>query len=109
MPEAIQQLQSLHYTCVIVDEAHRARRRKVPKTDASPEEVNEKAEPNKMMAFLRDIGSRTKSLLLATATPVQLHPLEAWDLLEILSRGNDGVLGGWTGRARGPGRVIAWP
>jgi hypothetical protein len=45
---------------------------------------------------LRVIGQRTKSMLLATATPVQLHPVEAWDLLHILSHGNDGVLGGWT-------------
>jgi hypothetical protein len=27
---------------------------------------------------------------------VQLHPVEAWDLLHILSHGNEGVLGGWT-------------
>jgi hypothetical protein len=32
-------------------------------------------------------------MLLATATPVQLHPIEAWDLLAILSAGNDAVLG----------------
>ena len=48
------------------------------------------------MAFLWQIGRKTKSMLLATATPVQLHPVEAWDLLHILSQGNDGVLGGWT-------------
>jgi hypothetical protein len=35
-------------------------------------------------------------MLLATATPVQLHPVEAWDLLDILSQDNNGVLGGWT-------------
>lgn len=96
LPEALQQLLTRRYTCVIVDEAHRARRRKVPKVDASPDEVDERAEPNKLMAFLRQIGPRTKSMLLATATPVQLHPVEAWDLLDILSHGNDGVLGGWT-------------
>lgn len=96
LPEALQQLLSRRYTCVIVDEAHRARRRKVPKVDASPDEVDERADPNKLMAFLRQIGEKTKSMLLATATPVQLHPLEAWDLLDILSHGNDGVLGGWT-------------
>ena len=95
-PEALEQLLSRRYTCVIVDEAHRARRRKVPKVDASPEEVDERAESNKLMAFLREIGPKTKSMLLATATPVQLHPVEAWDLLDILSQGNDGVLGGWT-------------
>ncbi|MFN9823094.1 MAG: helicase-related protein, partial [Planctomyces sp.] len=49
-----------------------------------------------LMNFLFRLGQRTKSLLLATATPVQLHPIEAWDLLRILSEGNDGVLGGRT-------------
>lgn len=92
----VEQLLARRYTCVIVDEAHRARRRNVPKVDAGPDEVDERAEPNKLMSFLKEIGPRTKSMLLATATPVQLHPLEAWDLLDVLSQGNDGVLGGWT-------------
>jgi hypothetical protein len=96
LPEALNQLLGRRYTCVIVDEAHRARRRKVPKVDAGPDEIDERAEPNKLMAFLRELGPRTKSLLLATATPVQLHPVEAWDLLHTLSFGNDGVLGGRT-------------
>lgn len=96
LSEALNQLLSRRYTCVIVDEAHRARRRKVPKVDASADEVNERADPNKLMAFLRELGSKTKSMLLATATPVQLHPVEAWDLLHVLSHGNEGVLGGWT-------------
>lgn len=94
--EAVSQLLSRQYTCVIVDEAHRARRRKVPKVDAGADEINERADPNKLMAFLRQIGLKTKSMLLATATPVQLHPVEAWDLLHILSHGNESVLGGWT-------------
>lgn len=94
--EAIGQLLGRRYACVIVDESHRARRRKVPKVDAKAEEIDEKADPNKLMAFLQLIGPKTKSMLLATATPVQLHPVEAWDLLHILSHGNDGVLGGWT-------------
>jgi hypothetical protein len=96
LSEAVNQLLNRHYTCVIVDESHRARRRKVPKVDAGTDEIDEKADPNKLMAFLREIGPRTKSMLLATATPVQLHPVEAWDLLHILSHGNAGVLGGWT-------------
>jgi len=96
LSEAVNQLLGRRYTCVIVDEAHRARRRKLPKVDADADEVNERAEPNKLMAFLREIGPKTKSMLLATATPVQLHPVEAWDLLHILSHGNEGVLGGWT-------------
>jgi hypothetical protein len=83
LAEAVKQLLSRRYTCVIVDKAHRARRRKVPKVDASADEINERADPNKLMAFLREIGPKTKSMLLATATPVQLHPVEAWDLLHI--------------------------
>ncbi len=100
LSEAVSQLLGRNYTCVIVDEAHRARRRKVPKVDAGPDEINTKAEPNKLMSFLREIGPKTKSMLLATATPVQLHPVEAWDLLHILSHGNEGVLGGWTRTSR---------
>lgn len=95
-PEAIRQLLGRRYTCVIVDEAHRARRRKVPRVDAGSDEIDDRGEPNKLMAFLREMGPRTKSMLLATATPVQLHPVEAWDLLFTLSHGNEGVLGGWT-------------
>lgn len=100
LPEALNQLLGRRYTCVIVDEAHRARRRKVPKVDAGADDIDERAEPNKLMRFLREIGLKTKSLLLATATPVQLHPVEAWDLLHILSHGHDGVLGGWTHTSR---------
>ena len=37
--------------------------------------------PNNLLRFLRAISPRTKSLLLATATPAQLHPVEAYDLL----------------------------
>ncbi len=98
--EVIQTLLGRNYTCVIVDEAHRARRRNLPKVDASADEIDAPAEPNKLMQFLRIIGSQTKSMLLATATPVQLHPVEAWDLLDVLSHGNDGVLGGATRTSR---------
>ena len=55
--------------------------------------MNERADPNKLMAFLCRLAGKTKSMLLATATPVQLHPVEAWDLLAILSEGNPSVLG----------------
>ena len=81
-------LLKIEYECVIVDEAHRSRRRKV--TDKA---LEEKAEPNNLMAFLLKIGMKTKSMLLATATPVQLHPIEAFDLLTVLAQGNDQVLG----------------
>jgi hypothetical protein len=97
LPEALQQLLQRRYTCVIVDEAHRARRRNVPKVDASPDEVDERAEPNKLMAFLKQIGPANQE---HAAWPRRHRcsciPVEAWDLLDILSHGNDGVLGGWT-------------
>jgi hypothetical protein len=39
-------------------------------------------------------------LLLATATPAQLRPVEAWDLLDVLNRGGETVLGGLWSRWR---------
>lgn len=86
--EIVQQLLDMDFECVIVDEAHRARRKNLV---AGKED--ERPDPNNLLRFLLKISSRTKSMLLATATPVQLNPIEAWDLLNILSQGSDGVLG----------------
>lgn len=86
--EVADYLKQMQFECIIVDEAHRARRRKV-----NDQAMFEKADPNNLMRFLWEISPRTKSLLLATATPVQLHPVEAWDLLKVLAIGNDMVLG----------------
>lgn len=98
----IQHLLNMEYECVIVDEAHRARRKNL-----GPGKEDEKPNPNNLMKFLLEISKRTKSMLLATATPVQLYPIEAWDLLNILSQANDSVLGSplsmWR---RYPGRAI---
>lgn len=86
--ETAQQLLQEHYECVVVDECHRARRRNLKKDGEQ-----EAADPNNLMDFLLRLAPQTKNLLLATATPVQLYPIEAYDLLDILSRGNDHVLG----------------
>lgn len=87
--EAAEYLKQLTYECIIVDEAHRARRKNL-----APDKEQEKPEPNNLMAFLCQISTKTKSLLLATATPVQLYPVEAWDLLNILAPiENESVLG----------------
>ena len=43
--------------------------------------------------FAEQLAARAKTLLLATATPVQLHSMELWDLLYILSMNNPQVLG----------------
>ncbi|MGH9967263.1 MAG: phospholipase D-like domain-containing anti-phage protein [Pyrinomonadaceae bacterium] len=82
-------LKEMWFECVIVDEAHNARRQNLGDgRDA------EKADPNNLLSFLYKMSGRTKSMMLATATPVQLRPIEAWDLLDVLSRGSEAVLGG---------------
>ncbi|MGH8501563.1 MAG: phospholipase D-like domain-containing anti-phage protein [Gammaproteobacteria bacterium] len=90
-------LVNMEFECVILDEAHRARRRNL-----SPGREYDAPQPNNLLKFLHDISRRTKSLLLATATPVQLHPVEAWDLLDALARGSEAVLGGYGSRWRKP-------
>ena len=87
--EAVAPLLGMNFECVILDEAHRARRRHLAGRRAYAA-----AQPNNLLKFLREISPRTKSLLLATATPVQLHPIEAFDLLDALAQGSSAVLGG---------------
>lgn len=77
-----------HYECVILDEAHRARRRN-PSKDAD----KHKADPNFLLQFINEISVKTKSLLLATATPVQVNTIEAYDLINALSISNLKVMG----------------
>ncbi|MDK0845884.1 phospholipase D-like domain-containing protein [Clostridium perfringens] len=93
--ECVQYLLSTEYECIITDEAHRARRKY-----SGEGKENDKAIPNNLMKFLLQISMNTKSMLLATATPVQLYPIECWDLLNILSQKNDSVLGGRFSRWR---------
>lgn len=86
--ELLEQLLGMEFECVIVDEAHRARR-----TNLGKGKENQKPQPNNLMKFLLEISKNTKSMLLATATPVQMYPIECWDLLYVLSQKNDSVLG----------------
>lgn len=76
------------YECVIVDEAHRARRKNL-----GDKKELQSPDPNNLYEFLLKISRKTKSMLLATATPIQLYPIELWDLMNILSQKNDSVLG----------------
>ncbi|MPZ42196.1 MAG: helicase SNF2 [Betaproteobacteria bacterium] len=91
----------MDFDCVIVDEAHRARRKNL----ASGQEYDA-AQPNNLLAFVREISPHTRSLLLATATPVQLHPIEAWDLLDALACGSDAVLGAYGAPWRRPRQAL---
>ena len=88
-------LLSLNYEGVIVDESHRARR-----SNLGEAKELQSPEMNNLYRFLVQISKRTKSMLLATATPVQMYPIEAYDLLNILSQKNDSVLGGTTSNWR---------
>lgn len=70
---------------VILDEAHKARARGG---------LGDKAgEPNNLLAFMQQIGRRTRHLILGTATPIQTNVRELWDLLGILNSGAEFVLG----------------
>ena len=82
-------LKTLEFECIIVDEAHNARRKNL-----GEDRDAEKPDANNLLAFLYQLSTCTKSMLLATATPVQLRPVEAWDLLDVLTRGSEAVLGG---------------
>ncbi len=86
--DASRALASNDYECVILDEAHRARRRNL-----GPARASEGPDANNLLRFLYDVSRRTRSMLLATATPVQLDAIEAWDLLEALAKRDDRVLG----------------
>jgi hypothetical protein len=64
---------------VVVDEAHHARRQGY----ARPEP------PNRLLRLLQDLRDRTGGLLLLTATPMQIDPLEVWDLLRLVHLAGD--------------------
>ena len=70
---------------VILDEAHKARRA----GGLGPR----REEPNNLLDFMLKVASRTRHLLLGTATPIQTEVRELWDLLAILNSGTDFVLG----------------
>ena len=99
--DAVEWLTAMRFECVILDEAHRARRRNLRAYGQRG-----LAKPNNLLAFLRRISRQTRSLLLATATPVQLHPIEAYDLLDALAQGSDVVLGSAGSRWRNAERSL---
>lgn len=83
------QLLEKRFSCVIWDEAHKIRR-----GNLSESTVYSSPEKKLLYRFAEQLAARAKSMLLATATPVQLHSMELWDLLYILSVNNPQVLGG---------------
>lgn len=68
-------LQAKDWDLVVVDEAHHARRR-------NPSQRED--HPNRLLSLLRELKAKTKSLLLLTATPMQLDTVEVFDLLHLV-------------------------
>lgn len=65
---------------LVVDEAHHARRKDFK------EHIYR---PNRLLSLTSELSTQNKitGLMLMTATPMQVHPLEVWDLLKLLGLG----------------------
>lgn len=61
---------------IILDEAHHARRKGGG--------LNQENQPNQLLRLMRQLRQRTAGLILLTATPMQVSPVEVWDLLALL-------------------------
>ncbi len=70
---------------VILDEAHKARKKAILGRPAE--------EMNNILDFMVNIGPKTRHMLLGTATPIQTEVYELWDLMKALNSGVDFVLG----------------
>ncbi len=71
---------------VVLDEAHHARRR-------GAGGLNERG-PNHLLRLMQGLRGKTQGLVLMSATPMQVTPLEVWDLLDLL-----GLPAAWTPNA----------
>ena len=83
---ADQLLKAEPWDIVVLDEAHHARRRSGG--------VGPDVRPNKLLRLMRSVKDRTQGLMLLTATPMQVDPIEVWDLLSLL-----GLPSEWTENA----------
>jgi superfamily II DNA or RNA helicase len=64
------------YDLVVLDEAHHARRKGAGSTSMKG--------PNLLLQLMQKLVTRTQGLILLTATPMQVHPVEVYDLLKLL-------------------------
>jgi len=72
---------------VVVDEAHHARRKDfLDRTQYRP---------NRLLELLIGLQERTDGLLLLTATPMQVDPIEIWDLVNLLGLAGTWGTDGW--------------
>lgn len=90
-----QDLLTRRFSCVLWDEAHKIRR-----TNLREPKVWQSPQMNLLYEWAMSLAARAKTMVLATATPVQLHPMELWDLLNVLGVNNPHVLGTQASRWR---------
>ena len=83
-----QDLLTCRFSCVLWDEAHKIRR-----TNLREPKVWQVPQMNLLYEWAMKLSARAKTMILATATPVQLHTIELWDLLNVLAVNNPHVLG----------------
>ena len=92
---------------IVLDEAHHARRRSAG--------AAKEGGPNALLRLMQGLKDRTKGLVLLTATPMQVDPIEVWDLLSrwlaagVVRQGvSDRSLKTWYSRTPHPRRSNAW-
>jgi superfamily II DNA or RNA helicase len=75
------------FAVVLLDEAHKARASRETRGGDTT------ATPNNLLRFLHRVARNAGSVLLGTATPIQLDAVELWDLIAALGQGAPQVLG----------------
>ncbi|MGF1499134.1 MAG: DEAD/DEAH box helicase [Elainellaceae cyanobacterium] len=78
----IELLEAQPWDLVVLDEAHHARRK-------SPQQREDS--PNRLLELMQQLRTQTRSLILLSATPMQIDPIEVFDLLHLL-----GLEGHWS-------------
>lgn len=91
-------LSRTRFGMVILDEAHKAR--------GSQPMGKSTRESNNLLKFMELMADRSRHLLLSTATPIQTHVDDLWDLLLVLNRNGEFVLGNWASRWRKSENVV---
>ncbi len=69
-------LEAPDWDLIVLDEAHHARRRGAG--------TDQEKGPNALLALMQRLQAKALSLLLLSATPMQVHPVEIWDLINLL-------------------------
>ncbi len=74
LPELLEDAEP--WDLVVLDEAHHARREAAGTASEGG--------PNRLLRLMQGLRGRTQGLVLLTATPMQVDPIEVWDLMNLL-------------------------